>query len=259
VVGVVRQRPRLVDTVAEKLRDSIVTGCFPAGTQLLQVELAEQLQVSRTPLREALRLLERDGLVRTSNNNRTVEVIEITRDTLKDMFRLRERTDALAARQAAERGMSAQDLAKAERVLDQMEQSTRPPFAPEVRIRAHAEFHELLARASGNVAMEALVVVIRTSCAAMYLPLGDEPSEIEVERDGNVRPFDEVLAEADRQHREILALIRARDPEAAEEAARRHAHRTLKMLDNYDRWRPPPQPADDKDRPQSRIALDPIS
>jgi GntR family transcriptional regulator of vanillate catabolism len=247
-----------VDAVAEKLRDSIVTGRLPAGTQLLQVELAEQLQVSRTPLREALRLLEHDGLVRSSNNNRTVEVIEITRHTLKDMFRLRERTDALAARQAAERGMSPADLAEAGRVLDQMEQSARAPFAPEVRIRAHAEFHELIARASGNAAMEALFVVIRTSCAAMYLPLGDEPSEIEVERNGHVRPFDEVLAEADQQHREMLALIKARDPNGAEDAARRHALRTLTMLDNYDRWRPP-APADGQEQTPGRIALDPIS
>ena len=58
-----RSRVRLVDEVAQELRERIYAGTYEAGMQLRQEQLAEELQVSRTPLREALRLLEREGLV----------------------------------------------------------------------------------------------------------------------------------------------------------------------------------------------------
>lgn len=233
----VRHRPRLVDSVADELRDWIITGRLSAGTQLLQIELAEQLQVSRTPLREAFRILERDGLVRTSNNNRTVEVVSITREALIDMFLVRERLEALAARQAASRGMTEAERKEGHRLLSELESSAKSPFAPEKRIRAHADFHELILRTAHNTALEGLGVVIRTSSAAMYLPLGDEPQNITVERGGRHASFDDVMAEADAQHREILRLIEEGDADGAENAAAAHARRTATMLENYEDWR----------------------
>ncbi|HTO01809.1 MAG TPA: GntR family transcriptional regulator, partial [Microthrixaceae bacterium] len=58
-----RRTPRLVDEVVNRLRECIVDGTLPAGTPLPQVALAAQLGVSRTPLREALRVLDSEGLV----------------------------------------------------------------------------------------------------------------------------------------------------------------------------------------------------
>ncbi|MCW2495135.1 GntR family transcriptional regulator [Jatrophihabitans sp.] len=235
-VAAVRNRPRLVDAVADTLRDWIVTGRLPGGTQLLQIELAEQLEVSRTPLREAFRILERDGLVRTSNNNRTVEVVTITHEDLRDMFRLRLVTDGLAARLAAERGMSAARQAQAEKLLVELSRTSKPPFNPAQRVRAHAEFHELISLASGNRAMDVLLPLIRTSSAAMYLPMGAEPKSVPRSDNDDADTFEAVLTEADDQHREILEAILKGDAEEADRLARDHSVRTLHLLDDLHTW-----------------------
>src|SRR5437667_7461250 len=93
----VLNRPRLVDDVVKVLREKIIRGELPAGTQLLQIDLANQLGVSRTPLREAFRILENDGYLKTSNNNRTVEVVTFTAAEMRDMYEIREAIDGLAA------------------------------------------------------------------------------------------------------------------------------------------------------------------
>lgn len=232
----VRFRPRLVDSVAKQLRDWIVTGKLPAGTQLLQVDLAEQLQVSRTPLREAFRVLERDGLVRTSNNNRTVEVVPITLTVIADMYRVRERMDGLAARQAAERGMSEDDELRARSLLGAMRQAVEPEFDSAARVQAHAEFHELIAQASGNVGLESVLPVIRTSSAAMHLPILGEPGNLEIEHEGRTQDLRSLLTGADSDHETILDLIIAGDASGADQAAQDHVRRTLRILDHYDDW-----------------------
>lgn len=79
------QRTRLVDRVTERPRDMIVNGELEPGRPLLQVRLPERLGVSRTPLREAFRNLQRDGLVRVMNGNQTVEVVEMTPTELVEM------------------------------------------------------------------------------------------------------------------------------------------------------------------------------
>jgi DNA-binding GntR family transcriptional regulator len=234
-VSVVRNRPRLVDSVAETLRDWIVTGRLQGGTQLLQIDLAEQLEVSRTPLREAFRILERDGLVRTSNNNRTVEVVTITHEDVQDMFRLRVATDGLAAKLAAERGMTAEQRTRAEKLLVELARTSKRPFDPAKRVRAHAEFHELITIASGNRALDVLLPLIRTSSAAMYLPLGAEP-EVVPSPEGTAVTFEVVLKSADDQHRDILETILKGDAAAADKLAQEHALRTLHRLDDIHSW-----------------------
>src|SRR5687767_3149270 len=91
------------------------------GTQLTQVALANQLGVSRTPLREALRLLESEGLIRTSSTNQSVEVVAMSICDLRQMYELREVLDGLAARLAAERGLGSELDAEADELLGELE------------------------------------------------------------------------------------------------------------------------------------------
>src|SRR5688572_25417581 len=135
-------RPRLVDDVVRVLREKIVSGELPAGTQLLQIDLAAQLGVSRTPLREAFRILENEGLLRTSNNNRTVEVVTITAAELREMYQIREVIDGLAVRLASQRGLAPEVEASARKLLTEMAASSKP-YNPLRRIEAHAAFHTL--------------------------------------------------------------------------------------------------------------------
>jgi len=143
-------QPRLSDEVARVLRDLIVRGELAPGTPLLQIQLAQQLGVSRTPLREAMRVLEQDGLVRVSNGNKTVEVIAPEKDDVIQAYQLREAIDGLAARLAARAALTAESRQRLESAIKRMKAASGKRFDLGADDDAHAEFHLALLDASGN-------------------------------------------------------------------------------------------------------------
>jgi GntR family transcriptional regulator of vanillate catabolism len=261
----VLNRPRLVDDVVRVLREKIVRGELPAGTQLLQIDLANQLGVSRTPLREAFRILENDGFLKTSNNNRTVEVVTFTAAEMRDMYEIREVIDGLAARLAAGRGLSPEAEAEARRLLAEMA-STSKPHDPLHRVEAHSAFHSFFLEHSGNGRLGGLIPLIRASSAAVYLPFVDNPEGVELTVAGNVTTHKQLLDESQDSHRAILEAVLERKASKAETAARKHIGRTLSMVGAFDEWRkviaeaathehspasPEPPSAPDSDAPPS--------
>lgn len=232
-VQTLARTPRLVDEVVAHLRDSIIEGALPAGTSLPQVALAAQLGVSRTPLREALRLLESEGLIRTSENKQSVEVVALGARDLREMYELREVIDGLAARLAAQRGLPPAEEQRAHDLLQQMEASA-DPYDPVLRNRAHAQFHELIARASGNAKVESFIPLIRTSSAGLYLPVAREHTQKNMLAANPDKTYKDILSESNAQHREILAAIACGDPQEAEAAARQHIQRTIRSVARFD-------------------------
>ena len=229
-------RPRLVDEVVQVLRAKIIRGELPPGTQLLQIELAEQLGVSRTPLREAFRILENDGLLKTSNNNRTVEVVTFTAADLRAMYEVREVVDGLAARLTATRGLSPADEAEARRLLAEMERTSKP-HEPLDRVEAHAAFHAFFLERSGNTQLHSLVPLVRTSSAALHLPFLDSPETVQLPVNGTMKSHKDLLDETQESHLGILEAVLAGKGAHAEKVARRHIVRTLQFVDDFDEWR----------------------
>jgi GntR family transcriptional regulator of vanillate catabolism len=221
-------RTRLVDDVVDHLRHDIVSGRLAGGTQLLQVELADRLGISRTPLREALRILEHDGLLKTSNNNRTVEVITINSARLKDMYQVREVT--------AQRGVSSEEAAEARYLLEEMAAASKP-YDPRRRTEAHTEFHAFFVRYSGNETLQGFLPLIRLSSAALYLPFVYDPDAVELVNSGKIVTHKEVLDETQQSHAAVLEAVLVGKPGAAEAAAKRHIKRTLSNVDQLDEWR----------------------
>lgn len=84
----------LADQVFEKLENDIVSGVFPKGELLTEMRLVEQLGVSRTPIREALRRLEQERLIRETGKG--MMVLGITPEELDDIMSIRQRTEELA-------------------------------------------------------------------------------------------------------------------------------------------------------------------
>jgi GntR family transcriptional regulator of vanillate catabolism len=232
----VLNRPRLVDDVVRVLREKIVRGELAPGTQLLQIDLANQLGVSRTPLREAFRILENDGFLRTSNNNRTVEVISFTAAEMRDMYEIREVIDGLGARLAAERGLTPDAQAEGRRLLAAMASSARP-HDPLRRVEAHSAFHSFFLEHSGNARLGGLIPLIRASSAALFLPFIDHPEGVELRVDGQVTTHKQLLDESQDSHRAILEAVLDGKASKAETAARKHIARTLGMVDAFDEWR----------------------
>ena len=89
----------LADQVFEKLENDIITGVYPRGEILTELKLVEQLGVSRTPIREALRRLEQERLIADSGKGSVV--LGITEDDLLDIMNIRQRIEGLVAYYAA--------------------------------------------------------------------------------------------------------------------------------------------------------------
>lgn len=219
------KRTRLVDEVADRLRELILTDVLPPGILIRQVELAEQLGVSRTPLRESFRVLESEGLVRTSNGNNTMEVVRLSVDEIKQLYEVREVIDGLAARLLAERGATQQVIDELGQALDQMDRSM-DPYDPTVFGSAHARFHGGICEACGNQRMQSYRSLIRLSSQSLTRRLramsaADSPA-------ADHSRVQSALVEASHDHRQIFELIVNGDGRGAEIAARRHIRRTLR-------------------------------
>jgi len=98
----IQVRPDLVDQVYQSLLDAISDGSLPPGARITQEEIAEQMDVSRSPVLQALRLLKKDGLVQDAPG-RGVLVAELDAEWIGNLYQVRGALDTLAARLAAER------------------------------------------------------------------------------------------------------------------------------------------------------------
>lgn len=230
------RRVRLVDEVTRHLRELIISGELQAGTQLPQIELAERLGVSRTPLREAFRVLEADGLVRTSNKNRTVEVVTITSADLREMYEIREVIDGLAARRTAQVALTKDNEVELRHLLDEMEKSAKP-YDPVRRTAAHARFHSVLLEWSGSGYLQTFQPLVRVSSAALYLPFVNKPSAVSLVDEGRLITHAETLQGAQDYHVQIAEAVLRRDSRKAESLARRHISSTLRWVGRLDEWR----------------------
>lgn len=105
----------LADQIFEKLEDDIIHGVYPRGEVLTELKLVEQLGVSRTPIREALRRLEQERLIEETSKGSMV--LGITSDDLLDIMNIREHIEGLAAYYACI-NMTAEGLQELDHIMD---------------------------------------------------------------------------------------------------------------------------------------------
>jgi DNA-binding GntR family transcriptional regulator len=129
--------------VAGVLREAIIEGQLPAGTPLVEMRLAEELSVSRGPVRSALNALEGEGLVRTMPNGRTV-VVGFDEHDLADLFRVRFELESTAIRWGIARGASA------EPVQDALAAIEAEGASPSRLVDLDIEFHRTMVELSGS-------------------------------------------------------------------------------------------------------------
>lgn len=103
-------------SVTDSLREQLLAGVFPPESRLQEVALAERMQVSRTPIREALRVLAQDGLL-TYQPNKGYLVRRFELDDILDVFRVRAVLEGLGARIAAENGLKPKQKQQLESAL----------------------------------------------------------------------------------------------------------------------------------------------
>lgn len=192
----------LGDRVHQQLKRFILDGKFRAGERIRESDITTQLGVSRTPVREAFRRLQSEGLLKFEAQ-RGVIVAELDRQEVAELYAMRQHMEGFAARCAAQHATDAEIrviqyiLEQTKIVDDQIHQFNQINWELHNAIYAAAH-NRFLVRA-----FEALSDSMSLLQGAKYIPAG--------------RPV--VLYE---EHRQIVEAIRKRDPDAADEAAQTH-------------------------------------
>ena len=134
----------LADQVFEKLENDIIQGIYPKGEILTELKLVEQLGVSRTPIREALRRLEQERLIEDAGKGS--KVLGITEDDLLDIMNIRERIEGLAAYYATI-NMTDEGRAELSHIVDLQEFYFNKNDPDHLR-KVDDEFHDAICRLS---------------------------------------------------------------------------------------------------------------
>ena len=129
----------------------IVTGKIPSGTRLTEEKLAGEFGVSRTPIREALRMLERDRLI-TVARGRGASVVSLSRQEVIDTYQCRGTLRGLACRLAAER-ITPESLARLHRILDALEEAISDEDVGAI-FSCTVRFNQVIAEVAGNRVLE---------------------------------------------------------------------------------------------------------
>ena len=186
-------RQALHQQVAERLRERITEGVLPPGAKLNERELSEQLAVSRTPLREALRMLAAEGLVELLPNRGAV-VVQMSARDVAETFDVIAALEGLAGELAAAR-IDAAALAEVQALhLEMRAAFTRRDLRGYYRL--NAMIHEHIGAAAGNAVLQRLYRQVNARLHALRFRSN----------------FDErKWAAAVEEHEQIVALLRARD------------------------------------------------
>jgi DNA-binding GntR family transcriptional regulator len=208
-VGVTIRRSSLTDGVYESLLEAIVTGRLAPGSELNAVTLARELDVSRTPVTEALRRLEHDGLVEHVTNRKS-RVARFTRRDVIELYEVRKHLEAASAELAANQ-ISDEVLKQLGHDMDALAEERRAIDWGRKAIAFDIRFHDLLAEATGNRRLREDIARYRLLVRSFCRLTGRETN----------------LEQAFAEHRSILEALQARDSRRAREAMLSHIERRL--------------------------------
>ncbi|MCC3870075.1 GntR family transcriptional regulator [Terrisporobacter mayombei] len=194
----------LRDVVFENLRTAILEGNLKAGQRLMEVQLAEQLGVSRTPIREAIRKLELEGLV-VMLPRKGAYVANMSFKDLIDVLEIRASLEGLAASLASER-LRDEDIVELERVAKEFEKSVRETDIDNV-LKKDVEFHEKIFLMANNKKLYHLIT-----------SLWEQVHRFRVTYVSN---YEASLSLVD-EHNRILEAIKAGNSELAQKYATEH-------------------------------------
>ncbi len=202
----------LRDVVFKTLRKAILTGELKPGERLMEIHLANRMGVSRTPIREAIRMLELEGLV-TMIPRRGAEVSQITFKGLEDVLEVRGALDRLAIELACDR-ISPQQLSDLKDAMLHFEKSIKTKNEKKIA-KADVEFHDIIVEAGGNEKL-----------AQMVYNLSEQVYRYRYECLKDASLHEELIAE----HRKMYESIEKKDKIRAAEAVRLHIEKQKESI-----------------------------
>ncbi len=205
------------DQVREHIQKAIFAGEIKPGTWLKEKDIGEWLGVSRTPIREAFRILSAEGLLEISSN-KGVRVVCICKEDLADLFEVRLLLESHCLRKLVETATerNIQNMAKLlDAVRDAMHQGDVPSY-----FSLAYDFHDYLIEQSRNARLIAAYSVLKNSIRCAQLLLLKDPQGYRLQED---------------EHKAILDAIRERDADKAVSLLQSHMEMVYKrMVGNID-------------------------
>ena len=195
---------RLSDTVYERLLDDILSGRLLPGTPVSEVALSRQLEVSRTPVHDALRQLAKDGLVEQRANHRAI-IARFSPSDVHDIFEMRKLLEAEAARRAASR-IDRQTLAHLRSLAEVLQQKQLDSEWLMLWAEFDEKCHDAIARSSGSFRLRQDITRYRMLHRGFH-KLGSRS---------------DFLRQALAEHLAILDALESRDPDKAAQAMASH-------------------------------------
>lgn len=197
----------------QALRDMIFAGDLAPGSDHLESELAEQLGVSRTPVREAALMLESQGLLEL-RPRKGVRILPVSPDDMAEIYDVLTELECLAARNAADKGYDEADLLQLATAIEDMEvavaQNSLEDWA-----EADDRFHQTLVSLGGN-----------SRVSAMFEMMNDQ-----VRRARTVTLFMRPLpVQSNEDHRQVFEAIKAGDINTADAVHRAHRQNAKNMM-----------------------------
>lgn len=202
----------LREVVCETLREAIVGGVLKPGERLMEIQLAEELGVSRTPVREAIRKLELEGFV-IMIPRRGTYVADLSIKDINEVFEVRTALDVLAAGLAAER-ITDDELEKMERLLVHIGEYIEKGDMDKI-VEADSQFHDILYQATRNDRLVQIINNLREQLTRFR--------SISMAYPGRLKNTLE-------EHSRLVEALAARDHQLAERLATEHMENSEQTL-----------------------------
>ncbi|MFA5880925.1 MAG: GntR family transcriptional regulator [Eubacteriales bacterium] len=209
----------LREIVFETLREAIINATLRPGERLMEIQMAEEMGVSRTPVREAIRKLELEGFV-VMVPRKGAYVAGISMKDIADVFEIRAAMEALAAGLAAER-ITEEELEDLERILVTIGECVKNNDLEKL-IEVDTEFHDILFKASRNDRLVQIVSNLREQIQRFRTASLSTPGRMKY---------------ALEEHKKIVEAVSERNVELAQSLAREHIENAensmLEVLDDH--------------------------
>lgn len=202
----------LREVVCETLRDAVRRGVLQPGERLMEIQLAEELGVSRTPVREAIRKLEMEGYV-IMMPRRGTYVADLSIRDVNEVFEIRTSLESLASGLASER-ITEDELEKLQRLLVEIGAHIKNGDMESI-VRTDTEFHDLLYQASRNKRLVGIISNLREQLTRFRTASMSYPGRLKATLE---------------EHRNIVEAIAQGDEKAARKAAEHHMEKSEQTL-----------------------------
>jgi DNA-binding GntR family transcriptional regulator len=209
------QRRGLTEQVADSIRQAIFSGSFELGDHLNEADIADRLQVSRGPVREALVLLKQEGIV-TMEWHRGAHIMQLSAKDARELSSLRAVLEVFAIREAASAATTS-DLDLMSSVLTSMSKAVDDDQSDFDMIQLDAQFHDQLYRAAHHDRLWNAWNSIRSQVVLSLL----------VKRHTSNEYYRDKVIE---EHQQLFDLVSSRDADACEQAIREHLSATYDRL-----------------------------